>query len=322
MLSLFANRSVAIPPSSCLSKIVVSRMAISAKISYGSKPLGNFLSITIPLKRAGRLFLIEAQVDDQIGNLVFDTGAEMLVLNKTYFRNYNATPKYSGAGITGSLDEVVQIKTDIVQVSSVYYERLNADLADLSHIENMRGVKILGLFGLSMIKDFEVVFDAVKAELRLHRVDKKGDRLNLVSDSIHYDIVQHLESPSSILRVEAKINGKTLYFCIDTGAETNVINSSVSKAVMSTINISRRSRLRGAGASSTEVLYGAMTEFAFGEHPLGSMPTIVTNLSAMGDAYGCNIDGMLGCDFLEKGIISINFVKKELRMSFTKGDLR
>ncbi|HNW53091.1 MAG TPA: hypothetical protein PKN21_02430, partial [Bacteroidales bacterium] len=33
------------------------------------EPLGDFQSITIPLKRAGRLFLIEAQVDGQIGNL-------------------------------------------------------------------------------------------------------------------------------------------------------------------------------------------------------------------------------------------------------------
>jgi len=52
------------------------------------EPLGDFQSITIPLKRAGRLFLIEAQVDGQIGNLVFDTGASGLVLNRTYFRKY------------------------------------------------------------------------------------------------------------------------------------------------------------------------------------------------------------------------------------------
>ena len=45
-------------------------------------------SLIIPLRRVGRLFLLEAQVDDQIGNLIFDTGAMGLVLNKIYFRNH------------------------------------------------------------------------------------------------------------------------------------------------------------------------------------------------------------------------------------------
>lgn len=49
-------------------------------------PKSDFQSITTPLKRAGRLFLIEATIGDQTGNFVFDTGASKLVLNRTYFR--------------------------------------------------------------------------------------------------------------------------------------------------------------------------------------------------------------------------------------------
>src|SRR5665811_2491396 len=40
---------------------------------FSDEPLGEFQSITIPLKRAGRLFLIEARIGDQVGNLIFDT---------------------------------------------------------------------------------------------------------------------------------------------------------------------------------------------------------------------------------------------------------
>jgi len=40
---------------------------------FSDDPLGDFLSITIPLKRVGRLFLIEANIDNQVGNLIFDT---------------------------------------------------------------------------------------------------------------------------------------------------------------------------------------------------------------------------------------------------------
>ncbi len=322
LLSGAINFASAISISPNVSSALVDRLAITSTLSYGVEPMGEFQSITIPLKRAGRLFLLEAQVDDQVGNLVFDTGAEGLVLNKTYFRNYNSTPKYSGSGITGDAGDVAQIRADRVSVSSVYYEKVTADVTDLSHIENKRGIKILGLFGLNMIKSFEVVLDAVNGELRLYRINKKGERLSLAVDSTRFDVAQRLELPYSILRVAGKINGKSLYFCLDTGAEINVLNSSLSKAVISTVTISRRSRLGGAGASVTEVLYGSMSEFMFGNHQVGPMPTIVTNLSTMGEAYGCSIDGMLGCDFLEKGIISINFVKKEVKMSFSKGVLR
>ncbi len=56
----------------------------------GSTVSGSLSSIVIPLKQAGRLFLIEARIDDQEGNLIFDTGATGLVLNRTYFRKYAA----------------------------------------------------------------------------------------------------------------------------------------------------------------------------------------------------------------------------------------
>jgi hypothetical protein len=49
------------------------------------------------------------------------------------------------------------------------------------------------------------------------------------------------------------------------------------------------------------------------------METIVTNLSALNDVYGKTIDGMLGCSFMDNGIICINFVKKEFSIRYWKG---
>ncbi len=39
-------------------------------------PLGELESVIIPLKRVGRLFLIEAKVDNTVGNFLFDTGSQ------------------------------------------------------------------------------------------------------------------------------------------------------------------------------------------------------------------------------------------------------
>jgi hypothetical protein len=285
----------------------------------GDEPMGNFQSITIPLKRAGRLFLIEAKVDDQEGNLVFDTGSSGLVLNKTYFRKYVSNEKPAGGGVTGSLGKVSQIYVKRLQISNLYYEKVSADITDLGHIENRRGVKILGLFGLNMITGFEVIFDAGNSQLQLIRVDKKGSRLSPLSSNIKYDFTQKIETFNNILLLKGRIGEKTLNFCLDTGAETNVISSHVSKNVMSTIQINRRSSLTGAGSATTEVLYGTMNDFKFANYQIGSMETIVTDLEAMSDAYGKTIDGMLGFDFWQKGVYCINFGKNEISISVGKG---
>jgi hypothetical protein len=97
------------------------------------------------------------------------------------------------------------------------------------------------------------------------------------------------------------------------------MSSHVSKNVMSTIQISRRSGLSGAGAATSEVLYGTMNDFKFGNYQIGEMETIVTDLDAMSEAYGRTIDGMLGYDFWEKGIFCINFGKNEMSICLGKG---
>jgi hypothetical protein len=194
-----------------------------------------------------------------------------------------------------------------------------ADLTDLGHIENRRGVKILGLFGLNMIGQFEVVFDAISSELHLYRTDKEGNRLTAPAYGFKFEVTQNMETNHNIMLIKGKIGDKILNFCLDTGAESNVISSDVSKKVMSTIQINRRSGMGGAGAASVDVLYGTMKEFEFGNQQFGIMQTVVTSLEAMSEAYGCTIDGMLGYDFWQKGIFCFNFRKSEISFSVMKG---
>jgi len=310
-----------IPPQNARTEILKLEQLLDGSTSdFSDEPLGDFLSITIPLKRVGRLFLVEANIDDQVGNLIFDTGSSGLVLNRTYFRKNVMISKGNGGGITGSIGDVYCTNVDRLQISDLYYENVKADVTDLGHIENRRGVKILGLFGLNMIKNFEIVIDINNSELQLNRIDKKGNRLNPNSKVLKFDIVQKVENVHNMMFIKGKIGGKQLNFCLDTGAEINAINSHSSRKVLNTITIDRRSNLGGTGSASAEVLYGTMNDFVVGDKLFDPMKTIVTNLDNMCEAYDCNIDGMLGYDFFEKGIICINFVKEELGICLRKGE--
>lgn len=284
------------------------------------EPLGLFSTITIPLKRAGRLFLIETTIDGQSGNLIFDTGASGLVLNKTYFRKYAAFEKNTGGGITGEMAKVEHIKVGRIDISDLYYENVPADLADLSHIENRRNIKVLGLMGINLIRQFEVTFDALHNELVLSRVDKAGNRLEPAKPGLNFDYRQKIDTQHDIILIEGRIGEKVLTFCLDTGAETNVLSAGLPKKVMSTVQITRRSNMVGSGSRGVEVLYGTMRELMFSKHQFGEMETVVRNMEAMSEAYGCTIDGMLGFDFWQKGIFCINFYTNEISFSMNKAE--
>ena len=76
----------------------------------------------------------------------------------------------------------------------------------------------------------------------------------------------------------------------------------------------------GANSETTDVLYGVMNDFSFGNRKYEDMQTVITNISSLEDAYGVRFSGVLGYEFLEKGIICINLRKGELGIRYAKAD--
>jgi predicted aspartyl protease len=278
----------------------------------------DFDSLSIPFKRAGKLLMVETTIDGQTGNLIFDTGASGLVLNRTYFRDYPQTQSVTPSGITGTVGKIFKTLVDSISISSLIYRNVKADIADLGHIENRRGVKVLGLFGFNLLRNFEIIIDIQNNELKLIKIDRKGNRLNGSTRFFKFDYSQEVGEVNNILFVVGEMGGKTLKFCFDTGAEINAISSDSHKLVLNTISITRRSKIGGAGSSTAEVFYGTMNDFEFGNRKLDNMQTIITNLSSLNEAYDVQFGGVLGFDFLEKGVICVNLRKRQLSIRYTK----
>jgi len=278
-----------------------------------SDPMGNVVGVTIPLKRAGRLFLLEGTLDQQTGNFILDTGASGLVLNKTYFRNAICVQDVEGGGVTGSIGEICRLTVKRLQVAEFSYQNISADVIPLGHLENRRGFKILGLFGMSLMKNLEMVIDLPDNQLQLFRLDRNGNRLGgMKQPEMKYDIFQKITEYRNIMFVKATVGGKLLDFCLDTGAESNVFSTDAPKKSLGTVSITRRSNLSGSGQNRGEVLYGTLNDFILGSRQISPMETILCNLTDMARKYEYPIDGMLGYDFFSKGKICINLVKNEM----------
>lgn len=291
-------------------------------ISYTAENEQRLDSVVIPLKRAGRLLLVETEIDGEVGNLVFDTGANGLVFNSTYFRNRLKSDGSGTMGSTGAVGNVEQVTIEKLEMGGLIYKNLRVDLTNLGHIENRRGVKILGLFGFNLIRNFEVQIDTRNNQLKLFRIDKSGKRSVSQKTQFSSDLTQKINMQANIVLLEGVIGGRSLTFCLDTGAESNVISSFCNKNVLKTLTITRRSGLHGVGSARSEVLFGRMNDFSLGNQSFNGMETIVSNLDALGEAYGTKIDGMLGYSFLEQGVVCINFVKRQLELKIVKGEVK
>lgn len=275
------------------------------------------ISYSIPLKRIGRLYAIEAVIDGETGNLIFDSGATNLVLNRAYFRDHVVNDEINSSGITGSTGLVERITVNTIEIGELKYIKESANLANLGHIENKRGIKVLGLFGFDLIKSFEITLDVNNSRLILNPIDNKGNLIQ-IEDAFKADITRRLEIANNVIFLKANIGEKPLRFCFDTGAETNALSSSLNKTILSTVTVTKTVKLKGSGSASVEVIYGQMNNFQIGDSIFNSMETIITYMDHLNEAYGIRIDGVLGFDFISKANFNFNFVKQSIGISFLK----
>src|ERR1700709_2034988 len=99
-----------------------------------SDPYGDFKTITVPIKRAGNLIVVEAQLDTMIGNFILDTGAPGLILNETYFRDSPHVSEKESAGINGSASQTFTTVVYNFAILDLHYDKITADVTDLSNI--------------------------------------------------------------------------------------------------------------------------------------------------------------------------------------------
>ena len=260
--------------------------------------------------------MIKARVDSIEGNFILDTGAPGLVLNITYFRNYPQTVHDAEqTSITGTSSSTVA-KTTVSELNfgTYHYYKAEADLLNLGHIENTKNIKILGLLGMGLFKQFEMIIDYEQGLIYLHHISKKE-----ASDYKHV-MLQETDAYSTLpieiihdrIVVQSEMAGKKLKFVIDCAAETNILDSRLPNKIFDQVTITRKVTLTGSGNKKIDALYGNMADFKIGGDYIKSLPVLITNLENTCFAnMGC-VDGVLGFDFLSLHKVGFNFVTRKM----------
>lgn len=269
--------------------------------------------IKFPFRKVRNLILLEGVADRLDGYFILDTGAPYLVLNKTYFRDTKIKAEWLAGGVGGAQSAAFSTQIQELKIQELSWTDVNADVLSLSHIENKLGAKILGLLGNALFDKYEMEINLEQQVMTLHFLDKKGNRIQN-PEKCNYRNSKcrgKLKPHNSMILMEAKIEGKRLILCMDTGAEMLVLNKVLQKKVLNQVAVDKRMILHGTDGNRIEVLGGVLYELNLPGADLCNIPTIIASLDDMGNAYKIHIDGMIGHSLLEKGIFSVNFVKKE-----------
>lgn len=277
-----------------------------------SEAKGDFDTLKLPIKRAGNLILVEASVDSIRGNFILDTGAPGLVLNTTYFRDKAIRKNRSSVGIAGSTNVVYEMQVNKLQISSLYYEKIVVELTELSHIENNKNIKIIGLLGNALFDDLEMQIDIRRNLLTLTKPNKNNTLRTKP------DVLLPLSITNYSMFIPLKIAGKSINTCFDTGAEMMVLDNYLSEKILKNVQLSKRLNLTGTGGQKIEVWSGTLNDVQFGNKHVTDVPVLLSSLQQLSDAYGQPVDGIIGFNLLELGIVHINIRKKQFALYLYK----
>lgn len=279
---------------------------------FTSTAKGDFDTLKLPIIRAGKLLLVEGEVDGMRGNFIFDTGAPGLVLNTSYFRQNAIKKNRTSVGIAGSSSNVYELEVNKLQISSLYYEKMIVELTDLSHIENNKNIRILGLLGMSLFNELEITLDTRKNTLMLVRPNKN----KLPSEAP--DVLLPLSTSNNTLFIPMKIANKKLNVCFDTGAEQMVLDNELSQKILKNVQLNKRLNLTGTGGQKIEVWSGQLNEVNIAGHSIKNVPVLLSSLYQLSEAFGQPIDAIIGYSLMETGVIHINIPKKEFGLYLYK----
>lgn len=269
----------------------------------------------IPFKLIDNLIVIEAELLNQKGNFIIDTGSETLILNQAHFKTRPSliSKSRSTSGVIDIIDNPLEKRLREFIIQDLILKDKDSDVINLSHIEASKKIHLLGIIGYNILKDYEVFIDMYLNQITLSRVDSEGkkldprDYLEKIIDTVDFKLKRHT------IVLEAYVDDQKLKFALDTGAEYNQLNKRTNKKILNYFYTSHRMMLLGASGSKIEVLAGKLYRVKLSDKIyFAPMETMLTNLNQMNEAFGTSVDGVLGYEFFRQQRTIINYQKEKL----------
>ncbi|RKE94805.1 retroviral-like aspartic protease family protein [Ichthyenterobacterium magnum] len=267
--------------------------------------------INIPFKRAGNLIIVSVDLNGQKKDFLLDTGAPQVILNSKHFKD-NVNSQASGVkGAGGNVSNIGSMKIENINFGGIQMNDTELLTMDLSHLEDNFKMKVHGLIGFSMIKDYDLLFKYEENILTLiqpsyFEIYRKDNLLNNEFKRVSFELTTHIPV------VDVVINNTTYALGIDSGAEANLIDVKHFEVLKKHLKKRHADKLSGADKNVQKVEKGEIKRFYIGSKKYKKLNTIFSDISHLNEGYNLNIDGLLGYEILSKQKTLLSYKRREL----------
>lgn len=268
--------------------------------------------IDVPFQLAGKLILVDVNLNGKPQKFILDTGSPKVVLNSKYLnKNDKETRLSSSKGVNGNISGM-----DIENVESLDFYGIqlkNQDVLsmDLSHLEEELGTQFCGLLGYEFIKDYDILFDYANQNLTLIEAAYLEDYINLkikglVSDGIPFKMEKHLPV------IDFSVGEKIYNVAIDSGAESNLLDFKYSAQLQPFLKDTKQNNTIGADGLQKSTTKSVIPVSRIGENIFNNTDLILTDISHINNAYKSNLDGIIGNPILSQQKVILSYSKNQL----------
>lgn len=259
---------------------------------------------TIPFVKAHGLILLEAEIADQKGFFIFDTGADALLLNSEYgvlSTNDFITEFQSLNGVV----ETKEVNLQSLTLGNYTLNDIEAYSVNLSKIEALADRKLLGIIGAPILNS-EVI-----------HIDNKNNLIQLLPRNVEAfandkSLIQsEMRIVKGIPVIPVVIDDDTYAFGLDTGSSVSLVCSELLEKGLFTEKSGKMHLLTAAKNSKESKLYSidkikianlSIEQLTFGSSPFEDINT----------ELGIHLDGILSIDQLPVENIYIDTFNKRI----------
>lgn len=256
----------------------------------------------IPFELVRGMIVMQAQIDQQPGHFILDTGAPLMVINED-----PVTP----SKLAASFKQKIIVGETVIKDfnwAGTEEKKLDALVLDISHLEQAFQRPLKGMIGFNVLKGYELFFDYEKQIVR--RYAGRKNQLHQQSRPLHNIPFQKF---AHLPVITLKIGNKKFRFGLDTGACTNMIDQSVLNALDETVVTPLADEeVQGLDQHVNRVQAVQLKSVEAKGLVVEDLKFLATDLSELQSDEGIVLDGLLGYSFLSRMKFSISYPKQRI----------
>ncbi len=257
----------------------------------------------IPFVKSDGLMYIEAEVEGEIGHLIFDTGTDVLILNS---ESQSMDVSFHTVGGEVSMSAV---KVEALSIGNFSFTDVDAYARDLSQLEGQPDIKLLGIIGAQLFSDELLHIDNDRNIIQIY------SRSYLSNFNSNKYVSSSLTIIDDILVVPISISGTEYNFILDSGASTSFVDDNLieqhSELFIPTL---KSCQIISSDSVAKQSTITQLSKIKLANLSIVDIELGISDFRSISDELGIDVHGILSLDQLPIADVLIDFKASKIHI--------